>query len=114
MIYCIHRRGKLSKMAALHSSHYRFLSSRPLPVLELAAITGSRSRRHYRFLSSRPLPVLELAADALSDAAKTESEKEDDKDENHAAGEEVVPVRRVHHVLIQGQRTVNRSNLQKI
>jgi hypothetical protein len=84
-------------MAALLGGHCWFLSSRPLLVLELA----------------RPLPVLELAADALSDAAKAESEEEDDQDENHAAGEEVVPVRRVHHVLIQGQRTVNRSNLQK-
>jgi hypothetical protein len=130
-MYCIHRGGKLSKMAGLHGDHYRFLSSRPLrflssrrlpvlelarplPVLELARpLPVLELARPYRFLSSRPLPVLELAADALCDAAKAESEEKDDEDEDHAAGEEVVPVRRIHHVLIQGQRAVNRSNLEK-
>lgn len=58
-----------------------------------------------------PLPVLQLLAHPLGDAAKAEAEHKDKEDEDHARGEEIVAVRRVHHVLVERQRAFHRGHL---
>ena len=73
-------------------------------------------RRHLawraRAKGTPPLPILELAAHALGDAPEAEAEEKDEEDEDDAAGEEIVAVRRVHHVLVERQRTLHGGNLR--
>ena len=57
--------------------------------------------------------ILQFCSESLGDTAKAESKQEDHSDEEGEETEEVVPVRRLHHAVIQSRGRLQRVRLER-